>query len=142
MWICFQTSFLKRGNSIWNTYSYNKLADAFAKQEDISSKDALTAATQEGLLNALNDEEVVTLTTAQKKIKGALVDVAKGAVEGVAAAISNTSDSVVESSVASTLETALDNATSVVDTAVNLSSNPTLNSVEDLLSQIIHLVQV
>ena len=102
----------------------NKLADAFAKQEDISSKDALTAATQEGLLNALNDEEVITLTTAQKKIKGALVDAAKGAVEGVAAAISNTSDSVVESSVASTLETALDNATSVVDTAVNLAGNP------------------
>ena len=47
----------------------NKLADAFAKQEDISSKDALTAATQEGLLNALNDEEVVTLTTAQRRLR-------------------------------------------------------------------------
>ena len=102
----------------------DKLADAFAKQEDISSKDALTAATQEGLLNALNDEEVVTLTTAQKKIKGALVDAAKGAVEGDAAAISNTSDSVVESSVSSSLEAALDNATSTVETAVNLASNP------------------
>ena len=102
----------------------DKLADAFAKQEDISSNEALSAATQEGLVNALNDEEVVTLTSAQQKIKGALVDAAKGAVEGVAAAISNTSDSVVESSVASTLETALDNATSVVDTAVNLAANP------------------
>ena len=39
----------------------NKLADAFAKQEDISSNEALTAATQEGLINALNDSEVVTL---------------------------------------------------------------------------------
>ena len=102
----------------------DKLADAFAKQEDISSNEALSAATQEGLVNALNDEEVVTLTSDQQKIKGALVDAAKGAVEGVAAAISNTSDSVVESSVASTLETALDNATSVVDTAVNLAANP------------------
>ena len=102
----------------------NKLADAFAKQEDISSNEALTAATQEGLINALNDSEVVTLSSAQEKIKGALVDAAKGAVEGVAAAISNTSDSVVESSVASSLETALDNATSVVDTAVNLAGNP------------------
>ena len=102
----------------------NKLADAFAKQEDISSNEALTAATQEGLINALNDSEVVTLSSAQEKIKGALVDAAKGAVEGVAAAISNTSDSVVESSVASTLETALDNATSVVNTAVNLAGNP------------------
>ena len=102
----------------------NKLADAFAKQEDISSNEALTAATQEGLINALNDSEVVTLSSAQEKIKGALVDAAKGAVEGVAAAISNTSDSVVESSVASTLETALDNATSVVDTAVNLAGTP------------------
>ena len=102
----------------------NKLADAFAKQEDISSNEALTAATQEGLINALNDSEVVTLSSAQEKIKGALVDAAKGAVEGVAAAISDTSDSVVESSVASTLETALDNATSVVDTAVNLAGNP------------------
>ena len=101
----------------------NKLADAFAKQEDISSNEALTAATQEGLINALNDSEVVTLGDL-KKIKGALVDAAKGAVEGVAAAISNTSDSVVESSVASSLETALDNATSVVDTAVNLAGNP------------------
>ena len=102
----------------------NKLADAFAKQEDISSNEVLTAATQEGLINALNDAEVVTLSSAQEKIKGALVDAAKGAVEGVAAAISNTSESVVESSVASTLETALDNATSVVDTAVNLAGNP------------------
>ena len=102
----------------------NKLADAFAKQEDISSNEALTAATQEGLINALNDSEVVTLSSAQEKIKGALVDAAKGAVEGVAAAISNTSDSVVESSVASSLETALDNATSVVNTAVNLAKNP------------------
>jgi len=72
----------------------------------------------------LNDAEVVTLSSAQEKIKGALVDAAKGAVEGVAAAISNTSDSVVETSVASTLEAALDNATSVVDTAVNLAANP------------------
>ena len=102
----------------------NKLADAFAKQEDISSNEALTAATQEGLINALNDSEVVTLEGDQKKIKGALVDAAKGAVEGVAAAISNTSDSVVESSVASSLEAALDNATSTVETAVNLASNP------------------
>jgi hypothetical protein len=102
----------------------NKLADAFAKQEDISSKEALTAATQEGLINALNDSEVVTLSSAQEKIKGALVDAAKGAVEGVAAAISNTSDSVVESSVASSLEAALDNATSTVETAVSLASNP------------------
>ena len=102
----------------------NKLADAFAKQEDISSKEALTAATQEGLINALNDAEVVTLSSAQEKIKGALVDAAKGAVEGVAAAISNTSESVVESSVASSLEAALDNATSVVDTAMNLAGNP------------------
>ena len=102
----------------------NKLADAFAKQEDISSNEALTAATQEGLINALNDSEVVTLSSAQEKIKGALVDAAKGAVEGVAVAISNTSDSVVESSMASTLETALDNATSVVDTAVNLAGTP------------------
>ena len=102
----------------------NKLADAFAKQEDISSKEALTTATQEGLINALNDSEVVTLSSAQEKIKGALVDAAKGAVEGVAAAISNTSDSVVESSVASSLEAALDNATSTVETAVSLASNP------------------
>ena len=43
------------------------------------------------------------------------MDAAKGAVEGVAAAISNTSDSVVESSVTSSLEAALDNATSVVE---------------------------
>ena len=42
----------------------NKLADAFAKQEDISSNEALTAATQEGLINALNDSEVVTLSSA------------------------------------------------------------------------------
>ena len=102
----------------------NKLADAFAKQEDISSNQALTAATQEGLINALNDSEVVTLSSAQQKIKGALVDADKGAVEGVAAAISNTSDIVVETSVASTLEAALDNATSVVDTAVSLAANP------------------
>ena len=102
----------------------NKLADAFAKQEDISSNEALTAATQEGLINALNDSEVVTLSSAQEKIKGALVDAAKGAVEGVAAAISNTSDSVVESSVASSLEAALDKATSTVETAVSLASNP------------------
>ena len=102
----------------------NKLADAFAKQEDISSKDALTSATQEGLMNALNDAEVVTLGDDQKKIKGALVDAAIGAVEGVAAAISNTSDSVVEATVASSLEAALDNATSTVETAVSLASNP------------------
>ena len=80
----------------------DKLADAFAMQENISSNEALAAATQEGVLNALNDENVVTVT----------------------AAISDTSETVVETSVTSTLETALDNATSVVGTALNLASNP------------------
>ena len=102
----------------------DKLADAFTKQKNISSKEALTAAVQEGLVNALNDEQVVILTLTQKKIKGAFVDAAKVAVEGVASAISDTSESVVESSVALTLETALDNATSVVNRVVNLVSNP------------------
>ena len=102
----------------------DKLADAFAMQENISSNEALAAATQEGLLNALNDENVVILSADQKKIKGALVDATLVAVDSVTAAISDTSEAVVETSVASTLETALDNATSVVGTALNLASNP------------------
>ena len=103
----------------------DKLADAFATQENISSNEALAAATQEGLHNALNDENVVTLSADQKKkIKEILMDVAKAAVDSVTAAISDTSENVVETSVASTLEAALDNATSVVGTALNLASNP------------------
>ncbi len=102
----------------------DKLADAFAMQENISSNEALAAATQEGVLNALNDENVVILSADQKKIKGALVDATLVAVDSVTAAISDTSEAVLETSVASTLETALDNATSVVGTALNLVSNP------------------
>ena len=103
----------------------DKLADAFAMQENISSNESLAAATQEGLLNALNDENVVTLSADQKKkIKEILMDVVKVAVDSVTAAISDTSENVVETSVASTLEAALDNATSVVGTALNLTTNP------------------
>ena len=102
----------------------DKLADAFAMQENISSNEALAAATQQGVVNALNDENVVTLSADQEKIKGALVDATLVAVDSVTTAISDTSEAVVETSVASTLETALDNATSVVGTALNLASNP------------------
>ena len=102
----------------------DKLADAFAMQENISSNEALAAATQEGVINALNDENVVTLSADQEKIKGALVDATLVAVDSVTTAISDTSETVVETSVTSTLETALDNATSVVGTALSLASNP------------------
>jgi len=102
----------------------DKLAEAFAMQENISSNEALAAATQQGVVNALNDENVVTLSADQEKIKGALVDATLVAVDSVTEAISDTSEAVVETSVTSTLETALDNATSVVNTAVSLAGAP------------------